>query len=68
MTALRETADGPIRELTREEGVALLERQTRRLMGMGADEFIRAWESGDFDDNPDQPELMRLVALIPFAR
>jgi hypothetical protein len=68
MTALPETEDGSIRELTQEEGVALLERQTRRLLGMGADEFIKAWESGDFDDNPDQPELMRLVALIPFAR
>ena len=68
MAALRETADEQIRELTREQGVALLDKQTRRVLGISAEEFVRLWEAGHFDDDPDQPELMRLVALIPFAR
>ena len=68
MTALRETADDQIRELTREQGVALLDKHARRVLGVSAEEFVRLWESGHFDDDPDQPELMRLVALIPFAQ
>lgn len=68
MTTDRETAADQVRELSREQGVALLDRQTRRALGMSAEEFIRAWQAGRFDDDPDQPELMRLAALIPFAQ
>jgi len=68
MATDRKTVAGQIRELSREEGIALLERQTRRALGMSAEEFIHAWHAGKFDDDPDQPELMRLVALIPFAQ
>jgi hypothetical protein len=57
-----------IRMLTCEEGRDLLERQTRRFLGMSAEEFVEAWESGVFDDNPDLPGLINLAMLIPFAR
>lgn len=53
MATITETEDGQIRELSRAEGVALLERQTRRVLGMSAKEFIEAWESGALDDHPN---------------
>jgi hypothetical protein len=57
-----------IRELTREEGWALLDREARRYLGMSADEFIQAWESGKFADNPDQSDVMYVALLLPFAQ
>lgn len=57
-----------IQELTLEEGVALLDKQARHYLNMSAKEFIRAWEAGEFDDDPDRPEVMRLVMLLPFAK
>ena len=59
---------GTIKELTLEEGRKLLDQQARRYLHMSGEEFIRKWEAGEFDDNPDQPEIMRLVMLIPFAK
>ena len=59
-----------IREITREEGLAMLDAQTRRYLGMSAEEFIRKWDAGEFDEpDPDtQPHLIRLSMLIPGAR
>jgi hypothetical protein len=62
----RDTA--PIKELTVEEGRKLLDKQGRRYLRMSGDEFIRRWEAGEFDDNPDRPEVMRVAMLLPFAR
>ncbi|MBI4579705.1 MAG: hypothetical protein HY718_08390 [Planctomycetes bacterium] len=61
-------ANGRIRELTREQARALLDRQARRYLGMGGDEFVRKWDAGEFDDNPDRPEVMRVAMLLPFGR
>lgn len=58
---------GKIRVLDREQGKALLDRQARRYLDMSGDEFVRAWRAGEFDDDPDQPEIMRVAMLIPFA-
>jgi hypothetical protein len=62
------TTNGHIRELTREEGIALLDREARRRLHMSGEEFIRAWEAGEFDDDPDRPEVMYVAMLLPFAR
>jgi hypothetical protein len=59
---------GTIKELSLEEGRKLLDKQARRYLNMSGDEFIQKWESGEFDDDPDRPEIMRLVMLIPFAK
>jgi hypothetical protein len=60
--------NGQIRELTREEGLALLDREARRRLHMSAEEFIRAWASGEFDADPDRPDVMYVAMLLPFAR
>lgn len=55
-------------ELTREEGLAILDRQARRYLNMSGDEFIRAWDAGEFADDPDRPEVMRVAFLIGLGR
>lgn len=55
-------------ELTREEGRAILDEQASRYLNMGGDAFIRAWDAGEFDQNPDRPEVMRVAMLIDLGR
>jgi hypothetical protein len=57
-----------VKELTLEQGRSLLDRQARKYLQISGDEFIKKWESGEFGDDPDRPEIMRLVMLIPFAK
>jgi hypothetical protein len=59
--------NGQIRELTHEEGLALLDREAQRSLHMSAEQFIKAWEAGDFDDDPDRPDVMYVAMLLPFA-
>lgn len=66
------TEDNEIREITKEEGREMLDRQTRKYLGISADEFIELWDSGYYDDPDDRakngPEIMRLGMLSRFAR
>lgn len=55
-------------ELSQEEGRAILDRQARHYLGMSGDEFMRAWNAGEFDDDSDRPEVMRVAMLIGLAR
>jgi hypothetical protein len=57
-----------IREWSPHEGRNLFDRLARRELGMSGEEFIRAWEAGVFDDDPDRPEVMRVAMLLPLAR
>jgi len=68
MTTISQTTNGQIRELTREEGLALLDREARRRLNMSAEAFIQAWDAGEFDDDPDRPDVMYVAMLLPFAR
>jgi hypothetical protein len=61
------TNDG-VHELSLHEGRELLDRAARRYLGISGDEFLERWERGDYDDDPDRPEVMRLAMLIPFGR
>lgn len=61
-------ANGKIRQLSRDEARALFDLQARRLLGMSGDEFIRAWESGQLDDQVERPEVARVAMLIPLGR
>ncbi|ETW93396.1 MAG: hypothetical protein ETSY1_39415 [Candidatus Entotheonella factor] len=60
--------NGHIRQLTKAEGMALLEQESRRYFNMSAQEFIHAWEQGQFDDNTDQPDVMYVAMLLPFVK
>ena len=46
------TADGGVVELTREEGRAMLDERTRRLLGMTLEEFEAINEAGTLPTHP----------------
>jgi hypothetical protein len=62
------SSNGQVKELTQQEGKALLDQAARRYLKMSADEFIQAWESGEFDDDPDRPDVMYVAMLLPLAK
>jgi hypothetical protein len=47
--------------------MAFVDREARRYLHMSAEEFIRAWEAGEFDDDPDRPDVMYVAMLLPRA-
>jgi hypothetical protein len=53
--------------LTQEEGIALLDRQARKYLGMSGEEFMRKWEAGEIED-PDRTEVLTVAFLIPLAQ
>ena len=62
------TQNGRIHELTLEEGWELLDREARRYLNLGAEEFLAAWEAGKYDNEPERSEVIYVAMLIPFAR
>jgi hypothetical protein len=67
MTVETRPPDVSIVELSPEEGKKLLDRRAREHLSISGDEFIRRWDSQEFED-PDDPLVARLALLIPFAR
>lgn len=60
------------RELSSDEGRGLLDRQAQHYLGVSGEEFVRAWEAGEYGDPDDRtknsPGVMRVAMLLPFAR
>ncbi len=52
--------------LTPEEAKAYFDAEAHRRLGMSGDEFVRAWEAGEFDDDPDRPAVIALEMMLPF--
>ncbi|MGH3087361.1 MAG: hypothetical protein ACRDSJ_08590 [Rubrobacteraceae bacterium] len=50
----------------------MLDRQTRKHLGISAGEFIERWDSGYYDDPDDRtkngPGVMYVASLLPVAR
>jgi hypothetical protein len=68
VTVAKET-EISIELLDREEGFALLDQQARELLGMSAEEFVRAWDEGKLAEEAERRlEIMHLAMLLPFAR
>jgi hypothetical protein len=59
--------DGHVRWLTRDQARELFEREAQRYLKMSGAEFIRKWNAGEFDDDPDRPEVMSVAALLPLV-
>ena len=62
------TENGRIHVLTKEEAHALLDHEARRYLGLSAEEFIHAWEAGEFDKDPDQSDVMYVAMLLPLTQ
>lgn len=61
------TIDESIQELDAREGWELLDRQARQRLGMSAEEFVRAWDAGEFDGR-DDAAVIDVALLLPFGR
>jgi hypothetical protein len=59
--------DGAIYGLSQEQGYALLDRLTQKHLEMSAGDFILAWRAGQFKDEREHPEAVRLAMMIPLA-
>ena len=67
MGTTAETTNGHVRELTREEGIALLDQAAQHYLHMSGQAFLEAWQTGQFNDDPDRPDVMYVAMLLPFA-
>jgi hypothetical protein len=66
MSTVPDAPDEPrARQITVEEGRALLDDRARRFLGMSGDEFRRRWEAGELD--PDDDRVIGLAMLLPLA-
>lgn len=52
--------------LTREEEFAILDKAARRYLDMSGEEFLRRWETGDFEE-PDSFEVIYVGLRVPPA-
>ncbi len=68
MKAAIPRTNGHFPELQREEGWALLDQAARHYLDMSAEDFIQAWERGDFDEDPERPEVIRVAMMVPLAQ
>jgi hypothetical protein len=60
-----------VRFLDDEESHEYFDRQARRLMNMSGEEFLRRYDAGEFETEMDgsrHRQLVKMVALLPFAR
>lgn len=53
--------------LTKDEAWEMFDREARRYFDMSGEDFISAWESGGFDNDPDGPNVMWVAMLIPLV-
>ena len=58
--------DRNIRELTDEEARDLFDTAARTYLDISGEVFLSRWQSGYYKD-PDQPDVMSVLMLLPFA-
>jgi hypothetical protein len=73
MPASTERAEAEEEEITfhvmsPEESWEGFDQAAQLYLHMSGEAFLKAWDAGEFDENPDRPEVMRLVLLRPFGR
>lgn len=51
-----------------EESWEGFDHAARLYLHMSGEDFLRAWDAGEFDEDPDRPEVMRVAMLRPFGR
>lgn len=55
-----------VEEMTDAEAWAMLDREARQLLNVGAEEFVRRWHAGDYRDSTD-PRVTHVAMLLPDA-
>ena len=64
--ALLENA--PVRFLTPEEAWETFDEAAHYYLQISGQEFIEAWEAGQFDDDPDRSAVVLVAMLRPVGR
>ena len=57
-----------VRELTPEEGWAILDVNAQAELGISGEEFLRRFDAGTLPTEDECPAISRVIMLIPFAR
>ena len=55
-------------ELSPEEAHAIFDRVAREELSISGEEFLRRWDSGEYEGRADQPNVARVAMLLPFGR
>lgn len=57
-------------EMTREEAREFFDEQARAWLGMSGEEFMRAWDAGEFDEGegPERTDVTAVALLLGFGR
>ncbi len=56
-----------VREMTQEDGLAMLDKIARQYLGMSGAEFMRRWDAGEFTGD-DRYEVTLVSMLLPFTK
>lgn len=60
-----------VKELSYEEGVALLDEQAQINLGISGEDFLRAYDAGEITlshDDPRHSQIVRVAILLPLVR
>ena len=60
--------NGHVRDLTEGQAWELFDNAAEFFLQIDGKEFIRRWESGYYDDNPDDPDVVDVATLLPLVR
>lgn len=56
-----------IEEYTEEEAHSHFDAMARFHLNISGDEFRERWHRGDYDDDPDRPDVMMMAMLLPLV-
>lgn len=58
---------GRVEQFTDEEARQFFDRAVRRYLHMSGDEFIRRYDAGEYDEDPDRHLIMMMISLLPLV-
>jgi len=67
MVTLAEEAVDEAQFLDEEESRRLFDEIAQRYLGISGQEFVRRWERGDYNDDYERPEVIRVAMLRALA-
>ena len=67
-TKTRKNKMARVRTLTPKEAKKFFEREALRRLKMSGEEFIRKWDTGQFNGKSNSAEVLHVAMLLPFGR
>lgn len=60
--------NGHVRDLTEPQAWELFDHAADFFLHIDGAEFIKRWDAGYYDDDPDDPDVMDVATLLPLVR